>query len=65
MQAFLREQGCWHDRTESSHESWKRKGCKRPAIVDVKYDTLGDDLIRTILSALNIDKKVFREWLRR
>jgi len=65
LEAFLRASGAQFVRIESSHAIWRRPGCKRPAVVDVKYDDLGDDLIRTILQALQLQKRDLREFLKK
>ena len=61
---FLRSKGAAPDRIKGSHEAWKRPGCKRPGIVPF-YDELSDDLVRTILSALELKKSELRVFLGR
>ena len=63
FEAFLRSKGASRTRIESSHSIWERPGCKRSAVVDLKYDDLADHLIKTALEALGLKKKDLRKFL--
>lgn len=65
MERFLAENGWIAGRTRSSHTSWTRAGCQRPAIVDSNFDDLPEEHIRSILKTMGKTRSDLRKFLGR
>lgn len=56
---FVKGEGCIHERTKGSHETWARTGMLRPIIIQANLKEVPEFIVKNNLKTLGVTMEYF------